>query len=330
MIVLCAGMQRSASTWQYDVVSRLVEHHRCGRRLGFFQTGDDFAEFLRTHADLPAWAVVKTHRQHPFFAELLASGRAAAVYSYRDLRDVAFSLAHKCGCSFEEIVERRGGLHDCLADDHFWTAQPRTLVQRYEDAIADPAAGVAAIAGHLGIDLEPGEAAAVAEEYSLTANTWRTVELKQRLLGAGVILDNPANAHHKDERTLLHWNHIREGNAGGWREQATPRQIALLAAICGTWLKERGYELDDTWALPALAAMQSELADAQFRLDELRRELQAARGENVAYKQLGPVALAVARRLHTLSVRYPRLRALVKRFTSAIILLFSLGGGGIQ
>jgi hypothetical protein len=311
-------MQRSASTWQYDVVCHLVERHRGCRRLGFFQTGDDFADYLRSYPGLSAWRVAKTHQHHPLFGELLAAGRAIAVYSFRDLRDVAFSLAHKCGCTFEEVVERRGGLHDCLADDRFWIAQPRTLVQRYEEVIADPEAGVDAIAGHLGIALTAGEAAAVAEEYSLRANAWRTVEVKQRLLGEGVNLDDPANASRKDEQTLLHWNHIREGKAGVWREQATPRQIALLAAICGTWLKDRDYEPDDSWSLPALEAIRTELAQAQSRLDELRRDLHAAEREIVSYQQLGPVALGVARRLHDFSLRYPRLGSALKRIVGRI------------
>ena len=42
MDVLCVGMYRSGSTWQYDVVSRLLERHRGGRRLGFV-TGAEYA-----------------------------------------------------------------------------------------------------------------------------------------------------------------------------------------------------------------------------------------------------------------------------------------------
>jgi hypothetical protein len=318
MIVLCAGMQRSASTWQYDVVCHLIERNCGGQRLGFFQTGGDFESYLASSAGDKAWRVMKTHQRHPCYADLLRSGRALALYSFRDLRDVAFSLAHKCACSFEEVVEQRGGLHECLADDQFWMGHPGTLSQRYEELISDSVAGVEAVARHLGISLPSGEAAAVAEEYSLRANTWRTVELKQRLLGEGVNLDDPANTHRKDERTLLHWNHIRGGVVGGWRDQATPRQIALLAAICGNWLKERGYERDDAWVLPALEAMRTELEQAQSRLEEMRRQLQNAAKENVTFKQLGPVALGVARRLHELARRHPGLSATLRRFAVSI------------
>jgi hypothetical protein len=313
MIVLCAGMQRSASTWQYDVVSHLVEHHRDGRRLGFFETGQEFEQYLLSHSDFISPCVMKTHRADASYVELLREGRAVAVYSYRDLRDVAFSLAHKCACSFTEVVERRGGLHDCLEDDRFWTAQPRTLVQRYEDLSSDPVGGINAIASHLGIPLEVGEAEAVAEQFCLRANTRRAATLKQQLTDSGVDLEDSANAHRHDGLTLLHWNHIREGKVGGWREQATPRQIALLAAVCGSWLRERGYESDDLWALPGLEEIRKELEQSHGRLADLQRKLREAEREIASYQQLGPLVLGVARRLHAWSMLHPRLREILKR-----------------
>ena len=39
--VICAGMYRACSTWQYEVVGHLVELHRQGRRMGYV-TGDDY------------------------------------------------------------------------------------------------------------------------------------------------------------------------------------------------------------------------------------------------------------------------------------------------
>src|SRR5262249_19694874 len=33
--VICAGMYRACSTWQYEVAAHLVEHHRRGNRLGY-------------------------------------------------------------------------------------------------------------------------------------------------------------------------------------------------------------------------------------------------------------------------------------------------------
>ena len=38
--VLCAGMYRACSTWQYEVAAHLVEEHRGGQRLGYLASGE--------------------------------------------------------------------------------------------------------------------------------------------------------------------------------------------------------------------------------------------------------------------------------------------------
>lgn len=246
MDVFCVGMYRSASTWQYDVAGQLLERHRGAERLGFV-TGDDYQPLSTT---APSWRILKAHDAHERFASALTAGRARALYSYRDLRDVCFSLMHKFHATFAEVVQQKGLLRLCLANDAFWRAQPNVLCQRYEEIVADPVAAVAALADHLGVPLVDGEAAAVAAAYSLTANHGRTVEIANRLRDEGVDLENPANANRWDAHTLLHWNHIRAGLVGDWRRLASRRQLARLGAICGPWLIANGYEADLHWAKP--------------------------------------------------------------------------------
>ncbi len=38
--VICAGMYRACSTWQYEVAAHLVEEHAAGRRLGYLASGE--------------------------------------------------------------------------------------------------------------------------------------------------------------------------------------------------------------------------------------------------------------------------------------------------
>src|SRR5262249_16846359 len=101
MDAFCVGRYRSCSTWQYAVTSHLLERHRGGQRLGYL-SGEEFDR--QEQGPTPAWRVLKSHEGHPVFAAALAAGRARSVYAYRDLRDVAFSLAHKFSTSFEEVV----------------------------------------------------------------------------------------------------------------------------------------------------------------------------------------------------------------------------------
>jgi hypothetical protein len=129
MLVICAGMCRSGSTWQYLVACDLLERTGPGERLGFLTP----PEFARVLAEPPKgrWRVLKTHDGHAAFAEVLSQARC--LYCYRDLRDVAFSLAHKWSVSLRTAVVDRVGVRNCIANHAFWTAQPNVFIQRYED-----------------------------------------------------------------------------------------------------------------------------------------------------------------------------------------------------
>ncbi|MFI5458246.1 MAG: sulfotransferase domain-containing protein [Isosphaerales bacterium] len=245
--VFCAGMYRACSTWQYEVAAHLIERAYDGQRLGYL-TSEQYARLVRTDVEEPpsalsgkrCWRVAKSHEGDRSFAAALAGGRALAVYAYRDVRDVVFSLMHKRGMTFEQLL-RQGMIHQILANDRFWMAQPDVLVQRYEDLLADPAGGVKELARHLGIPLAESEAAHIADEYSQEANRARAEALRRRLHEAGVNLDSAANVQICDPTTLLHWNHIRSSSSLSWRSWATPRQLATLDRLCGRWLEERGY-----------------------------------------------------------------------------------------
>ena len=280
MDVLCVGMYRACSTWQYEVIAHLLEKHRDGRRLGYL-TGDQYAA-LGVDEDRAGWRVLKSHEEHRSFAHALEEGKAVAVYAHRDVRDVVYSLMHKRQVSFEATL-RAGMIHQVLANDRFWSGRGPAITQRYDRLIADPATGVAELAATLGLAIGDDEVNRVAAEYSFQANRERTKALGRSLQDGGVDLADPGVAQAHDGRTLLHWNHMREGRVGDWRDRATPRERAILARICGGWLAEHGYEPDDV------------RADGR-----IGRELAVARG-------------AIACRLRTMTLRHPRLARTVKR-----------------
>ena len=119
--------------------------------------------------------------------------------------------------------------------------------------MAEPARAVAEIAAHLGIDLNDEGAHAIADAMSREANRRRIDSLNDRLRSEGTELV-PQDLSLYDPNSLLHWNHIRDGRSGAWREAFSPDQCRTLAKVCGPWLIDRGYEADDAWAGGAVGA----------------------------------------------------------------------------
>lgn len=299
--IICAGMYRACSTWQYEVVAHLVEHHRGGRRVGYLTPEQYVGPRGRKPTDSKpmvdaehGWRVFKSHDGHDCFARAIAQGRAVAIYAYRDVRDVVFSLMHKRRLTFEQLL-RQGMIHQVLANDRFWTRQPNVLIQRYDDILANPVDAVRGLAQHLGIKPAPGEAERIAEEYSLEANKARTETLRRQLEQGGVNLNEATNSLICDSATLLHWNHMRDGRSGSWFAESTPRQRYILSRLCGSWLRTREYP-----PVPEVAGPEV-IGKPPIPLgDRLRVELEIIRGR-LSY---------LAR---TASMRYPRLAAAAKR-----------------
>ncbi len=244
MIVFCAGMYRSCSTWQYAVIAQIIERHRGGERLGYL-SGDQFGRW-ESSGERPGWWVLKSHEGHRTFEQRIKQGKALAVYAFRDTRDVVYSLKHKRSTDFATLL-RLGMVHQVLVNDRFWRSHQGVLVQRYERIVADPLGSVKEIAGHLGVKLSEAEAREIANQNSLEANRERTRALGSQLRQAGLDLSNPANAQHFDPHTLLHWNHVREGRVGSWRDEASPEELAVMGRMLGGWLIDRGYERDLSW-----------------------------------------------------------------------------------
>jgi len=273
--VICGGMYRACSTWQYEVVAHLIEQYHGGQCLGYL-TGGQYAELTRStaraernsNAAVRGWRVVKSHEGHRSFSRAIEEGRAVAIYAYRDVREVVFSLMHKRGMAFEPLL-RQGMIHQILANDRFWMAQPGLLVQRYEELLLDPARGVMDLAAHLGIRLEESEAGRIADLYSQESNKARALALKRRLQKAGVDLQNAANAQICDPTTLLHWNHIRPGPCRSWRALATPHQRKVLHRLCGRWLAARGHPIEENDAGNARVSLR-EMASGQLDLVSAR------------------------------------------------------------
>jgi len=245
MFIICCGMYRSCSTWQYLVAAELVESYGRGRRLGFI----DGSEFLEKGSQLlhsNEMFVLKCHDFHSVWRELIETGSAKTIYAYRDIRDVACSLRWKLKMPFERIVTSEA-LQAAINSYYEWIAVPHGLIQQYEAIIGNPVTAVQQIADHLEIAIDIQAAIKIAQEYNLGANLSRTRQLTEALVEKGKDLGESANALLHDADTLLHWNHIRTDTPTDWRTELSHKELLSLYPVVSRWLIDVGLEKDDGW-----------------------------------------------------------------------------------
>jgi len=204
LVVICAGMPRSASTWQYNVVVHAL------RLLGHDDVGggwiDDLPSFAR-HAVV----IIKTHRYETPIAD-----RADLVFTaYRDPRDVLASSQRCFG--HEPRVE-----HAVAAVAHLerWS-MIADHVMRYEDL------------------LERGKPAVVAEMLRAIGGDAATLDARG-IADAVEALDADRKADGYDKTSLLHANHRTDGRHGQW-SQLPAHVVAGVESQLGAWMRAKGY-----------------------------------------------------------------------------------------
>ena len=153
-------------------------------------------------------------------------------------------MTHKLQSTFQKTVREGPIIEWCIAADSFWSQRPGVVEQRYEDWVLDNTPFVRSIAVTLGIDLAETVLEQIVDEFGLQRNKARTAKLAASLSKKGIDLSERRNALLNDPDSLLHWNHIRNGDVGGWKSIALPEEKAYLAEKCGNWLIARGYEFD--------------------------------------------------------------------------------------
>ena len=247
MFVFCAGMYRSGSTWQYQVAVEIGRSTgRTVHAIGHRSQADVAAVYEA--ADPSAITVLKTHDALPEMEGVLRAPNVRVLYSFRDLRDVVFSMRHKTSSSFANIVGNWKVIENSRAAEAFWLSLARHTEQCYESWVLNPIPDLFAIADCLDVPLNLAQARELRDRFSLEKQKRRTDRFADALRDEGVDLADPGNALRYDRSTLLHWNHIRQGTVGDWRRQATDDQKQILADLCGDWLIARSYEKDFAWA----------------------------------------------------------------------------------
>ena len=217
-LIICAGMRRSASTWQYQVARELAVKEG-GVALDFV-IWQELESKLRDH---PARTViVKTHTYYPWHTRCLDDrmNRIRVIYTYRDLRQVAASIMrmHSMWLMSTDILTE---IRSIVKSSEAWCALPGVLIQPYEQILSKPVDCVIQIARMVQIDITRAGARRIAKRYNRSHQ-------KQR---------EPAALIDYDPQVMLWPNHISLEPY----PRISDESKAAIESEFQIWMQERGY-----------------------------------------------------------------------------------------
>jgi len=235
---------RSASTWSYNVCRALTAQTLIAGREAITSTyaGDTDAMLARLLAEqknqnLRLRCVMKAHVLGPKTRRAIANGRVANVFTIRYPRDAMSSmLLFGQEKGEEERAELIRLFEGVLAQGLAFLQDSRSLVVRYEDMVADPAAQIRTIAAYMG--------RSVPEETIAEVDRATGTERVQRIV-ARLEAEAEPGQDHFDPATQLHIDHLHGGEVGRWRHELTPAFKARLQDAFGPYIAAYGYGEDD-------------------------------------------------------------------------------------
>jgi len=234
MLIICAGMSRSASTLQYQLVKYLIESKHVGVGIGH--------HYPHYNYETETIFVIKSEQPYSYLIEEAELGRAMCVGIYRDPRDVAVSSMHFFASrhdynpdilltgSYDEVISR----HLPAAIRWFSVWEPYLyLCLRYEDVYNNESRWVQHllnIADRLSIPLTDDEATAIYAQHTIDRNLQTQSELTEWL---------------DYKHSMLTHFHIspRRGVPGTYHDVLTLDQIKFIESQYKEWMQTHGYTL---------------------------------------------------------------------------------------
>lgn len=225
MIVVVAGMQRSGSTFSFNVVKKLLESR--GRVAHF--VGDNLAEVIR-YRSISDHIIVKTHVPCPEMSRAIVKGEIRCICTVRRPEDAVLSWSNAFGFSLEESVP-------IIASWLAWhkSVSPHTINVKFELIEKWPLLSVYQIGSPLVGGIKLGEAVAISRSFE-----------KSKVRDLVKSIDRNSSAvtdigfSYYDSKTLFHRNHISSKNLSIARQKLGSNELYALREQLAPYVDKTG------------------------------------------------------------------------------------------
>ncbi len=231
-IFICCGINRSGSTWVYQIMQEALSKKSLAD-IGFVDK-----DFTKVYDALESSSEIILFKMHSFSNELVSLFEEYdydLIYSHRDLRACMYSLMQKTDKSFEEVLAMPFFNESVNSFSKWKKYSP--LYLSYDMIMNDNIKAVNLIFDRLGYtssDLDK-----VVEKYSMKSQQKRIQEFNNTPSVRLKILLHRLRLKPmpKNEKNLLHFNHIQNGSIDKWKSVFTVLHSEMVESRFDYWMK---------------------------------------------------------------------------------------------
>jgi hypothetical protein len=223
MHIICDGMQRSGSTWSFNVVKELLWRCRPGEEI-YADYEEDIGAFVASVPRTAKHTVLKTHLLDAVGKAMARSGQAKVIYTWRSLPDVIASYINMFSSNFEDAFVV---VTASLIVYGFHRQSGIGLIVSYEELTQKPVETIRRIADYLELDASVEIMEKVAHHLSIDEVRKRIPKVAAANRSALGGNENGAHA----ARNLLVPQHIRHGGTGYGTATLTAEQLERLTEL---------------------------------------------------------------------------------------------------
>jgi FkbM family methyltransferase len=238
MYIDCAGMIRSGSTLQYNIVAEILDLKKLGKKLGW-EHHEEFHK-IKEKYEIGKVNVFKNHfLTDEIEEELKHTEGSRLVYVYRDIRDVCVSLMEKENKTFEQVFNSKV-LHNAIEQYYkIINSSLKKYIQSYEVMFLNTKREIKEVARFLNVELTTDEIETIYSKISFESQKDNIEKYKENseYISKG---KQKFNAN-----TLLHLNHIKDGGIAKYKQRLSKPQIKQLEDEFGEWLQKLGYKVEN-------------------------------------------------------------------------------------
>lgn len=221
MIVFVGGMQRSGSTFSFNIVRELLQ----ARGDVYQEPSTDLAAVVE-RAGRSSHIVVKGHSLDPFSISLVRHGAMKTVCTVRKPEIAITSWMHTFGFSLTESIDQMAAWLEMYRQIH-----PFVLTIDYDEIDQNPNSAAWQIAQYVAPDASRDEAIIIADRYQK-----KTVQRRFESLERDGAATEDVKFSYYDKETFFHRRHVSSDN-----QKLPEEDIALIRARLSKFLGDDGF-----------------------------------------------------------------------------------------